>query len=72
MTRLNCTPENVVAISEFCERSEIQSDVECFSKDVPVQFSTFVAVWCILNAICGTCGNLMTLLAIPWATKSKR
>jgi len=45
---------------------------ECFPKVVPPGMSNFVGVWCAMNAIMGTCGNLLTLVAIPYAIKHRR
>jgi len=32
--------------------------------------NTFAAIWCIVIAVVGAIGNLLTLLAIPWAEKN--
>lgn len=45
---------------------------ECFPRVIPPMMSNFVGVWCALNAVMGSCGNLLTLLAIPYAIKHKR
>ena len=71
-TALTCTPENLLKISELCVNYQARDGVECFNPNVSTQFTMFVAVWCILNAIVGMCGNLLTLLAIPWAVHHKK
>ena len=68
-----CTPENVYNLSHFCVDLEVASpDIECFNRKVSPAFTDFVTVWCILNAICGTLGNFLTLVAVPWAAYKKR
>ncbi len=35
-------------------------------------FGTIAGIWCILNSIVGFSGNLLTMLAIPYAAKHKK
>ena len=34
--------------------------------------SVFAGIWCIVNAVLGICGNLLTILAIPYAAKRQK
>ena len=73
MSMAECTPENVYNLSHFCVDFELASpDIECFNRKVSPAFTDFITVWCILNAICGTFGNFLTLVAVPWAAYKKR
>jgi hypothetical protein len=44
----------------------------CFPKDVSRTFAISTGVWAIVMAITGILGNLLTLLAIPYAAKHRR
>ena len=73
MMMTECNPENVYNLSHFCVSYKLmRHDIECFNRKVSPAFTDFITVWCILNAICGTFGNLLTLLAVPWAAYKKR
>ena len=67
-----CSYDNLMNISKRCVDAEMPDDVECYSKIVPMELSTFVIFWCSLNSVVGAVGNLLTLVAIPYATYRKR
>ena len=58
-------------LTEDC--SEPRHCCSCPSPDYPfsVLLSTMAGVLCIIVAIIGAAGNLLTLLAIPWAQANK-
>lgn len=74
---ISCDPSNhsaILILSELCinDNRENQTSYECFSKDISTTLSNFAGVWCIINATLGFTGNLLTLLAIPYACWKKR
>ena len=69
---LTCTVANLVNMSQLCLREDLPDNNECFQKDISTSFSTFAAVWCIVIAAVGFLGNLLTLMAIPYARKKRR
>lgn len=44
----------------------------CYPANIPETFSTIAGVLCAVNALFGFSGNLLTLLAIPYATRRKK
>ena len=66
--------ENMVNLSETCVKSFNLTLFECIrnNDDIKSVIRTLMGVWTSLIAVCGTAGNLLTLLAIPHAAKHKR
>ena len=66
---------NVFKVGDQClnqslpgyERAKLNSSQEQFTPFM----STLVAIWCITNSVIGFSGNLLTLLAIPYAAENK-
>jgi len=66
-----CLNEDVYNMSSFCLRDGFNSSL-CRPDIQPSGLRQAAGFWCILNAIVGFSGNLLTLLAIPYASKHKR
>ena len=66
--------ENIVKLSESCSNSIDVTSLECIQNndDTKTIIRTLMGVWSTVIAVCGTAGNLLTLLAIPHAAKHKR
>ena len=73
---LTCDPTNdsaILKLSRHCVNSDVQDGkFDCFPQEISIHFSNFAGSWCIINAFIGLAGNLLTLLAIPYAYKRKR
>ena len=74
---ISCDPYNyssILELSSLCIGDNLQDGIspECFSNNISIALSNFAGVWCIINAILGFTGNLLTLLAIPYACWKKR
>ena len=70
---MECTDTQVFNLSSFCtnlSKTEEESKI-CFPEDIR-SFSILAGIWCIINAIVGFSGNLMTLLAIPFAARRNK
>jgi hypothetical protein len=52
--------------SDFCLQHP--EEFQCFPQEMR-EISVFAGIWCIVNAVLGICGNLLTILAIPYAAK---
>ena len=55
--------------SEFCLQHP--EEHQCFPQSMQY-LSDFAGIWCIINAVLGFSGNLLTLLAIPYAAKRQK
>ena len=55
-------------MSDFCLNKEPDFSSQCFPLDYH-DLKVVEAVWCIFFALSGFTGNLLTLLAIPYAAK---
>ena len=66
--------ENIVSLSETCVNSFDVKSFECIQNNDETKsvIRTFMGIWSTIIAVCGTAGNLLTLLAIPHAAKHKR
>ena len=71
-----CDPTNYSAVLELsllCLSNAHQNiSYDCFPKEIPTPLSNFAGVWCIINAALGFSGNLLTLVAIPYACWKRR
>ena len=56
--------------SDFCLDNFDGIPDQCFSSDHKLTF--WLGFWCILNAVVGFTGNLLTILAIPYAAKRQK
>ena len=66
--------DSIVSLSETCENSFNVKSFECIQNNDETKsiIRTFMGIWSTIIAVCGTSGNLLTLLAIPHAAKHKR
>ena len=70
---MNCSAPHVYDLSLFCT-NQSKSDEEskiCFPDDIR-SYSVLAGIWCVINAVVGFSGNLLTLLAIPFAARRKK
>ena len=56
--------------SGFCLDNSNGFPDQCFSSDHKLTF--WLGLWCIINAVIGFAGNLLTILAIPYAANRKK
>ena len=56
--------------SDFCLDNFDGFPNQCFSSDHKLTF--WLGLWCILNAVVGFVGNLLTIIAIPYAAKKQK
>ena len=66
LTCSNDTTE-LLKVSKFDHLSE----EICFPKPIR-DISVYVGVWCVVISVFGALGNMITILAIPYATKRKK
>ena len=63
-------------MSKICLNSSINKQSDCFPSNYTdkdgMDFATMAGILCILNAIIGTFGNLLTILALPFAARRKK
>ena len=66
--------ENMVSLSKLCVNSLNVASYECIQNndDTKSVIRTLMGIWSTIIAVCGTAGNLLTLLAIPHAAKHNR
>lgn len=65
---------NIIILSEICVSSFNSTLYECIrsSDNIKSILRTLMGIWSLLILVCGTFGNLLTLVAIPYAAKHKR
>ena len=70
---MECEEIEAYNLSTYCtDASKTDAEAEiCFPEDIR-SFSTLAAIWCLVNAFVGFSGNLLTILAIPFAAKRKK
>ena len=72
----SCDPSNhsaILELSKLCIENAQNNDLyDCFPEKITTTLSNFAGIWCIINAVLGFTGNLLTLLAIPYACWKKR
>ena len=66
--------ENVINLSNVCVNSKNVTLFECIQNndDIKSVIRLLMGIWASLITVCGTAGNLLTVLAIPHAAKHKR
>ena len=73
---MNCQENTPHEMSKFCltqwENGFTNGTEECFPSYITDTVAVLTGIWCIFNAIIGFTGNLLTLLAIPFAANRKR
>ena len=69
---LNCSsPENMTKLSTVCLESKLLYELnQC--RPTTSWFDPIALGWTVFSIVLGVLGNLMTLLAIPYAAKHKR
>ena len=73
LTTLSCDSTLVINFSHFCLSHAEDFPDNCFPSDeIFPGFRRAVGIWCIVNAVIGSMGNLLTLLAIPYAAKRNK
>lgn len=70
---MECTRDNVNFMSDFCLTNDFPEDSGCLRYHEKTElYSNIAGAWCIINAVIGFCGNLLTLTAIPYAAVSNK
>ena len=68
-----CQENNTLYMSEICLNTNINNISDCFPKDyIDNHLATIAGIVCIINAIIGTLGNLLTLVALPFAAQNEK
>ena len=71
-----CLENNTLFMSKICLNKSINSIEDCFPEkykdNSSIDFATIAGILCIINAIIGTLGNFLTLVAIPFAAQKKK
>ncbi len=70
LTNESCRVEDMYNLSTYCLTAEHPGGVCAPAIDSSLR--RIAGIWCIVNAIIGFSGNLLTLLAIPYASRHKR
>ena len=69
----NDDPRNIFYLSQAClESRERFNQLDCKRRVDEEWLMTPAFIWCVLNIFIGTAGNLLTLIAIPYAKNHKR
>jgi hypothetical protein len=63
--------EEVYNLSTYC-LSEVGESLDRCKPEINFTLKHFAGIWCIINGILGFSGNLLTLLAIPYAAWHKK
>ena len=66
--------ENILNLSIVCVSSSNVTLFECIhdNDEIKSVLRILIGIWASLITVCGTTGNLLTVLAIPHAAKHKR
>ena len=66
--------ENIIKLSHYCVSSSNVTLFECIydNDEIKSILRIVIGIWASLITVCGTTGNLLTVLAIPHAAKHKR
>ena len=66
-----CNVSTTLNLSFFCLDKVYDFPKQCFPSEFH-HFKIIEGIWCVINAIIGSTGNLLTILAIPYAAKKKQ
>lgn len=74
MSSLSCdNPQDVYALSSLClENEENFSNLDCLPTDKMEWYQCAAIAWGLVNMIVGVVGNLLTMVAIPYAAWKKK
>ncbi len=71
-SRIDCNgTENVFTLRLTCTEGPT-APANCFPVKISLTFRTFAGTWAIFIGLTGILGNMLTLLAIPYAAKRQR
>ena len=68
---MTCSLNNSYLMSDLCLHNYSSHADECFPNEIR-HWSPYAGIWCIFNSFAGFTGNLLTILAIPYAAKQKK
>ena len=75
LTCSSLEPINIYNLSKLCLEHSLSDAIcnrlDCFPEQFTNITSNLVGAWCVINCIVGFCGNLLTVLAIPYAKGRK-
>ena len=75
-TQITCDKSNqndVYTLSKFCVNGSDWSNLECIHDIEEQSFSrNILGIWAIIVSVAGIIGNVLTLLAVPFAANRKR
>ena len=77
---MKCERNETLSLSELCLdkwqnltiNDDSNSTENCFPDDVDNLFTNILALWFLICSIVGVFGNLLTLIAMPYAAWKKR
>ena len=73
---MECLESNTHQMSNLClegwQNGNWSITENCFPQDIDASITIFAGTWCSINSAIGFSGNLLTLLAIPYAAKKRK
>ena len=69
---LTCDKENIFNLSKLCVDGSDNGSLPCLLKENMQPYHTAMGVWAIFVVVFAVLGNLLTLLAVPYAARKKR
>ena len=67
----SCNVSTTLNLSFICLNETYDFPSQCYPSNFQ-HFKIIEGVWCAINAIIGLTGNLLTIIAIPYAAKHKQ
>ena len=73
---MKCYENTTHSMSKICLDAWMNENIYLLNEDCTPKYAdgvvAFGTIWCNINAVIGFTGNLLTLLAIPYAAKKKK
>ena len=67
----SCNIDTTFNLSSICLNQSYDFPPQCYPSE-DQHLKIIEGVWCVINAIIGFTGNLLTIIAIPYAAKHKQ
>ena len=67
---LSCDKDNIYELSKLCVNGSDDGTLDCLLDHNP--YHTALGIWAVFVIVFAVLGNLLTLLAIPYAAHRKR
>ena len=70
---IKCNLQTLLLLSEICLNPDYNTNhVECVDDSIDQSVNDFMGAVCIFNSVVGGLGNLLTLVAVPWAAHRRK